>query len=81
MKKEAWMVHISLMNGNQQHYHFTLTPQEFDNLREAAEEAYRGMLLPGWMEIELDKIMKKMLKLSDHYYFRNHKNWMEEDHD
>lgn len=69
MKKEAWVVRISLMNGNQQHYHFTLTPEQFDHLREAAMEASMGMMIPGWMQLELDKILEDMLLLSDKHFF------------
>jgi len=71
MKKYQWMVHISLMNGNQQHYHFILTPQEFAHLLEAAREAYEGKMLPEWMEIEMDKIFSKMFKLLDKHFEQN----------
>lgn len=71
MKKENWHVSISLMNGNQQHYHFILTPQEFAHLLEAAREAYDGKMLPNWMEIEMDKIFSKMYKLLDKHFEQN----------
>lgn len=71
MKGHQWKVHISLMKGNQQYYLFTLTPQEFAHLQEAAQEAYSGKMLPEWMEIEMDKIFSKMFKLLDKHFEQN----------
>ena len=71
MKKHQWKVHISLRDGNQPYYHFTLTSQEFAHLQEAAQEAYTGQMLPEWMEIEMDKIFSKMFKLLDKHFEQN----------
>lgn len=65
MKKTKWTVDINLMNGNQIHYHFTLTPEEFDLVREAAAEAIIRRSLPDVMLSDLEEPLDKMIKLSD----------------
>lgn len=68
MKKNQWLVSISLMNGNQQHYHFTITPEELDLIRDAALEAIRGKMLPDGIVSDLEEPLDKMLFLSDKYW-------------
>ena len=65
MKKNKWKVDISLMNGNQQHYHFSLTPELFDLIREAAAETVIRRNLPDGLLSELEEPLDKMLQLSD----------------
>lgn len=78
MKKSKWTIDINLMNGNQVHYHFSVSPEDFDLLREATAEAILGHLLPDWMVSDLEEPLDKMLLLSDEYLSKKVEDKMNE---